>query len=189
MISYNVDLGNTWTSYFRKYKDMDQNAFRKAVEKRMKDKPFKLKLGRNNKTIDSSVKYIINILVEATEETCTMIKVTHKSKIPWSKELNSLKKRTLKLRSGEIRASSRNSNYTERETEELAEQSKQAEAEHKKALSNADKNAFKEYCSQLEKPKKLAKIPKPKKKPWEELKVNVLKKRLGCSLSTLKRLY
>ncbi|KAL5261546.1 hypothetical protein ACHWQZ_G007304 [Mnemiopsis leidyi] len=108
MITFDLDLGNKWESYKRNYQDMDSKAFQIAVAKKLETRPFRAKIGEHKKNnIDSSVKFINKIMIEALDEVCPMVKITHRTKIPWSKELDSLKRKNKKAKSNKIRASSK----------------------------------------------------------------------------------
>jgi len=87
---------------------MDSKAFQIAVAKKLETRPFRAKIGEHKKNnIDSSVKFINKIMIEALDEVCPMVKITHRTKIPWSKELDSLKRKNKKAKSNKIRASSK----------------------------------------------------------------------------------
>ena len=177
MISFDIDLGNKWETFSRNYQDMDASAFKKAVAKKLENRPFKAKIGKLNKpksNIDSSVNYINKILTEALDEVCPLVKVTHRSKIPWSKEINTLKHRAKKAKSKNIKAQSSPLPLSEEVTKAIKNESSAAEKNYKKAIEEKDKQAYRDYCSNLSHPKKLARVPKNKRQPWEEL--NVLKK-------------
>lgn len=178
MITFDIDLGNKWESYARNYKDLDASAFQKAVERRLTEKPFKAKIGKFKKSnIDSSMNYINKILTEAMDEVCPMIKTSHKSKIPWSRDLTDQKRRTKKAKNRKIRAHSKNLNIDPEKRDEITEEWKREEKAYKKAIQEADTRSYREYCSGLSNPKKLAKVPKNRRQHWEEL--NVLKKATG----------
>ena len=178
MITFDLDLGNKWESYKRNYQDMDPQAFQTAVAKKLETRPFRAKIGEHKKNnIDSSVKFINKILTEALDEVCPMIKITHRSKIPWSKELDSLKRKNKKAKSNKIRASTKLKPLPQKEFEAISKELTAAENEYKKAIEQKNKNAYQDYCSNLSHPKKLAQVSRPKRKPWEEL--NVLRKSDG----------
>ena len=104
LITFDIDMGNNWEYYTRNIKDMDQEKYRKVVTEKMEARPFRAKIGKFKKSnIDSSVNYLNKILSEAMDEVCPMIKVNHKSKIPWSKELNTLKMKAKKQKTGRLR--------------------------------------------------------------------------------------
>ena len=175
MITFDLDLGNKWESYKRNYQDMDSKAFQIAVAKKLETRPFRAKIGEHKKNnIDSSVKFINKIMIEALDEVCPMVKITHRTKIPWSKELDSLKRKNKKAKSNKIRASSKLKPLPQKEFAAISQELTAAENEYKKAIEQKNKNAYQDYCSNLSHPKKLARVPRTKRKPWEEL--NVLRK-------------
>ncbi|XP_063681907.1 uncharacterized protein LOC134816842 [Bolinopsis microptera] len=93
IISFNINLGNTWESYSRNHKDMDAEAFSKAVNRKMITKPFRAMIGKFKKSnINTCMTYINKTLTEALDEVCPVVKVNHKSKTPWTHNLNILKK-------------------------------------------------------------------------------------------------
>ena len=77
-------------------------------------------------------------------------------------------------KSNKIRASSKLKPLPQKEVEVISQELTAAENEYKKAIEQKNKNAYQDYCSNLSHPKNLAKVPRTKRKPWEEL--NVLRK-------------
>ncbi|KAL5260414.1 hypothetical protein ACHWQZ_G010514 [Mnemiopsis leidyi] len=156
MITFDLDLGNKWESYKRNYQDMDSKAFQIAVAKKLETRPFRAKIGEHKKNnIDSSVKFINKIMIEALDEVCPMVKITHRTKIPWSKELDSLKRKNKKAKSNKIRASSKLKPLPQKEFAAISQELTAAENEYKKAIEQKNKNAYQDYCSNLSHPKKL----------------------------------
>lgn len=101
MVVFNVDPGNRWESYERRFKDMETEKYKLAVEKLMESRPFRARIGKHKRSnIDESVKYINKILNDALDETYPM--VTHKSKVPWSKDLTNLKTKTKRAKNRAI---------------------------------------------------------------------------------------
>ena len=177
MITFSIDLGNKWESYSRNLKEMDENNFARVVKRKMTEKPFRAKIGKYKlSNIDSSVTYLNKILAEALDEVCPMVKVVHKSKIPWSKDLTILKRKAKKAKGRRIarKASAKHRPATQTPAPDSDDESEKI---YKKATAIKDKQAYRDFCSNLTKPKDIAKITKQKRKPWEEL--NVLQKTDG----------
>ena len=175
LITFDIDMGNNWESYTRNIKDMDQEKFRKVVTEKMEARPFIAKIGKFKKSnIDSSVNYLNKILSDSMDEVCPMIKVNHKSKIPWSKELNTLKREAKQAKNRKITALSRSHPRSEEDLKILTEDNKKAENEYKNAIGLKDRQAYRDYCSNISQTRQLARVPKSKRQPWEEL--TVLKK-------------
>ena len=92
LITFQLNVGNIHVTYEQDFRNIDYSKFNKIIEDELSNKPFKKCLAPTQKNLDKCMKYISDILQIAIEETCKMKKVIHKSKIPWSKELDILKK-------------------------------------------------------------------------------------------------
>ena len=178
MIVFNVDLGNKWESYERRFKDMDTEKYKTAVGKLLASKPIRARTGKYKRSnIDESVKYINKVLNNALDETCPMIKITHKSKVPWTRDLNKLKIKAKQTKNSAIAAHSKKASLSTEEIAAINAEQTATEAIYKKAIIEQDRKAYREYCSNISHSKNLAKVPKKKSQQWEQL--NVLRKADG----------
>ena len=85
---------------------------------------------------------------------------------------------TVKRKKSKVQNShSKKSKLTQDEKEALKEDLKREETEYRAALRKADRESYRNYCSNLTQSRKIAKMPKDKSQPWEEL--NVLIKENG----------
>ena len=178
MITFSIDLGNKWESYNRNFKEMDENNFARVVKRKMTEKPFRAKIGKFKRSnIDSSVTYLNKVLTEALDEVCPMVKVVHKSKIPWSKDLTILKRKAKKAKGKRIARKAKSAKSRPATQTPSSDSEDESEKIYKKAIATKDKQAYRDFCSNLHKPKDIAKTTKQKRKPWEDL--NVLQKTDG----------
>ena len=106
MISFKADLGNNNTYYRRFYENANWSTFKTKVESKLKENPFIFKTNENS--LDQNMNYINNLLQQTLDEICPRTKVTHKSKIPWNNEIESLKQKTKKKKSETITNSTQN---------------------------------------------------------------------------------
>ena len=155
MITFNIDLGNEQVSYTRKYENTDWEQYHCEVKHLLEIRPFKKRIVTNDtKVIDKNIEHINKILTEALDKVCPMVKVIHKSKIPWSKEINEIKNKTLKLKKKAIHSKCEEDRTNLSYSEEL----------YKKELQKHGKQAWRDFCTNTTKQKKLAKFPKQKRK-------------------------
>ena len=160
MITIKLDIGNHTTSYKRSTDNIKWDEYREEIKKALEKQPFRFKEGAMpQERIDKDTKFINKLLTEVFNEMCPLIKITHKSKVPWNKEVDSLKKKVLKQKSTTIDCT----------TEENRNNLKDKEKDYRRELQRIGRQGWKDFCSTAKSKSKIAKFPKQRNNEWERL--------------------
>ena len=160
MITIKLDIGNHTTSYKRCTNNIKWEEYREEVKRSLQSNPYRCKENGNpQERADKNIKFINNTLMKMLDKICPLTKVTHKSKIPWNKEIDKHKKRSLRQKGKTITTPSH----------ENRENLKESERDYRRELQRIGRQSWKDYCSEETSKSKLAKFPKQKGRDWERL--------------------
>ena len=160
MITIKLDIGNHTIAYKRCTDNIKWDEYKEKVKKALEKHPYKYKTnGTPQERVDKDTKFINKTLMDVFDEVCPLTKITHKSKIPWNKEIDKIKKKTLKQKSNTINSS----------TTESRKNLEEKEKDYRRELQKIGRQGWKDYCSTTKSKRKLAKFPKQGNKEWERL--------------------
>ena len=160
MITIKLDIGNHTIAYKRCTDNIKWDEYKEKVKKALEKHPYKYKTnGTPQERVDKDTNFINKTLMDVFDEVCPLTKITHKSKIPWNKEIDKIKKKTLKQKSNTINSS----------TTESRKNLEEREKDYRRELQKIGRQGWKDYCSTTKSKRKLAKFPKQGNKEWERL--------------------